>query len=125
MCWAKISSVTRLLNSSRPSLISSAIASNKLSLAIPSRIFGSWYRVRSEAIARASCRARLGLSIRVAIPGSCEMADRRSRLRTGFVVVVVAGPPGRAEPGQVGRLDALAVEPERAGVLGQEAPHVE
>src|SRR4051812_41163466 len=125
MCWLKISSETRLLNSSRPSLISSAIASNRLSLAIPSRILGSWYRVRSDAIARASWRARLGLSIRVAIGGSWEMRDPRSRLGARFVVVVGTRAARRAEPREVGLLDPLGVEPERPGVFGQKAAHVD
>src|SRR5215813_1006662 len=119
-----MSSVTRLLNSSRPSLISSAIASNRLSLAMPSRIFGSWYSVRSEAIARASCRARFGLSIRVAMAGSWEMARRGSRLGARFVVVVARAARG-LEAREVGLLDPLAVEPERAGVFGQKAAHVD
>src|SRR5262245_51549721 len=125
MCWLKISSVTRLLNSSRPSLISSAIASNRLSLAMPSRIFGSWYSVRSEAIARASCRARLGLSIRVAMARSWEMARRGSRLRARFVVGGVGRAARGLEAREVGLLDPLAVEAEGANVFGQKAAHVD
>src|ERR1043165_4342517 len=124
MCWPKISSVTRLLNSSRPSLISSAMASNRLSLAMPSRIFGSWYSVRSEAIARASCRARLGLSMRVAMRRSWEMARRGSRLGARFVVVGVGRTARSLEAREVGLLDPFAVEAQRAGVFGQKAAHV-
>src|SRR5215471_16490599 len=55
---------------------------------------------------------------------SWEMASRGSRLGTRFVVVVIARPARGAKPGEVGLLDPLAVETQRAGILCQKASYV-
>src|SRR5258708_6100829 len=66
-------------------------------------------------MARASCRARFGLSIRGPM--------RRSY--TSCRLVQIHARPRRAVALEVRRLDALGIEPERARVLDEEAAHVD